>query len=355
MVKPGIDKVRWGRAGGRDVELYTLVNDRGSFARIASYGATVTELHVPDRGGRLGDVVLGYDGLGDYMHGRYYFGCIVGRVGNRIAGARFELDGERHALAANDGAHHLHGGDRGWDKVVWDAEPEVTPGGPALRLAYVSRDGEEGYPGTVTAAVTYTLGHDDELRVEMVATADRTTPVNMAHHSYWNLRGSAGGDSDVLDHLLTVHADRYTPGMPPAGEDIAVAGTPFDFTRPKPVGRDLAAAGSPRPGAPAGYDLNLVVSGDPHALRPVAALHDPVSGRTMTLASDQPGVQLYSGLFLDGTSTGKGRVHGRYAGLCLETQRFPNAINVPAWRDSVLLRPGETYRHVMIHTFVPPP
>jgi aldose 1-epimerase len=352
MVKPGIDKVRWGRVDGRDVELYTLVNDRGSFARITSYGATVTELHVPDRDGRRGDVVLGYDTLTDYVQGRYYFGCIVGRVGNRIAGARFELDGEAHLLAANDGASHLHGGNRGWDKVVWDAEAAVTPPGPALRLAYVSRDGEEGYPGTVAAAVTYTLGHDDELRVEMAATTDRTTPINMAHHSYWNLRGQASNsDGDILDHLLTVHADRCTPGTPPTGEVLDVAGTPFDFTGPKPVGRDLAAAGSPAPGAPTGYDLNLVVRGDPHQLRPVAEVHDPDSGRTMTLASDQPGVQLYCGLFLDGTSRGKGRSHGRYAGLCLETQRFPNAINVPAWRDSVLVRPGETYRHLMVHRF----
>jgi aldose 1-epimerase len=338
---------QFGRQDDTAVQIYTLTNKNGLVARITNYGAIVTELHVPDRNGRLADVVLGFGNLEGYVAGHPYFGAIVGRVANRIGNAEFSLEGTRYTLAANDRPHHLHGGRRGWDKVVWTATTVSTADGPSIDLTYVSRDGEEGYPGTVTARTVYTLTHDNELKVEMQATTDRTTLVNMAHHSYWNLAGHDSGT--ILDHVLTINADRYTPGTPmvPDGRLMAVAGTPFDFTAAKRIGQDLQAVG----GNPTGYDHNFVVNGDPDRLRPVARLEDPRSGRVMTVAANQPGVQFYTGNFLDGSHKGKGATYVRHAGLCLETQKFPNAINVPDWQDQVILRPGQPYRHIMVHTF----
>jgi aldose 1-epimerase len=344
---PGIASAPFGREGNTPVQLYTLTNKNGLIAKISNYGAIVTELHLPDRNGRFADVVLGFEKLDGYLAGHPYFGAIVGRVANRIGNAEFALEGARYTLAANDKPHHLHGGRRGWDKVVWTAKIADTVDGPSIELTYISRDGEEGYPGTVTARTVYTLTNNNELKVEMEATTDRTTVVNMAHHSYWNLAGHASGT--VLDHVLTLHADRYTPGTPmvPDGRVLPVAKTPFDFTAGKRIGQDVKAAG----GNPTGYDHNFVVNGEPNRLRPVARLKDPESGRVMTLAADQPGVQFYTGNFLDGSHKGKGATYVQYAGLCLETQKFPNAINVPAWQDQVILRPGQPYRHVMVHTF----
>jgi aldose 1-epimerase len=287
----------FGKLGDTPVQIYTLTNDNGLVARITNYGAIVTELHVPGRTGTRADVVAGFETIDGYLKGGPYFGAIVGRVANRIANAEFTLEDRRYPLAANDRPHHLHGGARGWDKVVWSATPVDTPDGPSLQLTYVSKDGEEGYPGTVTARTVYTLTHRNELRVEMEATSDETTLVNMAHHSYWNLGGHASGT--ILDHELTLYADRYTPGSPmvPYGETKPVTGTPFDFTSAKTIGRDLARTG----GQPVGYDHNFAVNGEPDQLRPVARLKDPGSGRVMTLAADQPGVQFYTGNFLDGS------------------------------------------------------
>ena len=343
----GIAAAPFGREGETPVQLYTLTNKNGLIAKISNYGAIVTELHVPDRNGRLADVVLGFETVEGYLAGHPYFGAIVGRVANRIGNAVFALEGARYTLAANDKPHHLHGGRKGWDKVVWDARPVDTAEGPSIELTYTSKDGEEGYPGTVTAKTVYTLTHNNELKVEMEATTDRTTVVNMAHHSYWNLAGHDSGT--ILDHVLTLYADRYTPGTPmvPDGRVLEVAETPFDFTAGRRIGQDLKAAG----GNPTGYDHNFVVNGEPNRLRPVARLEDPASGRVMTLAADQPGVQFYTGNFLDGSHKGKGATYVQYAGLCLETQKFPNAINVPAWQDQVILRPGQPYRHVMVHAF----
>ena len=343
----GRNAASFGKLGDTPVQLYTLTNKHGLVAKITNYGATVTELHVPDRTGALSDVVLGFENLDGYIEGSPYFGAIVGRVANRIKNAEFTLEGERYALDANDKPNHLHGGRKGWDKVVWTALAVDTARGPALELTYISKDGDEGYPGIVMAKTVYTLTNDDELTVDMQATTDKTTLVNMAHHSYWNLGGHDSGT--ILDHELTLYADQYTPGSPmiPYGDIKAVKGTPFDFTRSKPVGRDLKQAG----GTPIGYDHNFVVNGEPNHLRPVARLKDPKSGRVMTLSADQPGVQFYTGNFLNGSIKGKSTTYGQYAGLCLETQKFPNAINVPAWQDQVILRPGQTYRHIMIHRF----
>jgi aldose 1-epimerase len=336
-----------GRMPATTAQIYTLTNKQGLIARITNYGAIVTELHVPDASGARADVVLGFENLDGYLKGHPYFGAIVGRVANRIGNAAFSLEGTRYTLAANDKPHHLHGGMKGWDKVVWTATPVDTAAGPALELTYVSKDGEEGYPGTVTAKTVYTLTNDNELKVEMQATTDKTTLVNMAHHTYWNLGGHNSGT--ILDHELTLYADRYTPGTPmvPGGEIKRVTGTPFDFTRAKAIGKDLKQAG----GQPIGYDHNFVINGEPNQLRPVARLKDPRSGRVMTVSADQPGVQFYTGNFLDGSTRGKGTSYEQYAGLCLESQKFPNAINVPGWQDQVILKPGQTYRHVLVHKF----
>ena len=344
---PAIAAAPFGRQDDTPVQLYTLTNKNGLIARITNYGAIVTELHVPDRTGKLADVVLGFESLDGYLAGHPYFGAIAGRVANRIRNAEFTLEGTRYKLAANDKPHHLHGGTKAWDKVVWTAKTADTADGPSIEFTYVSKDGDEGYPGTVTARTVYTLTHNNELKVEMQATTDRTTLVNMAHHSYWNLAGHNSGT--VLDHELTLYADRYTPGTPmvPDGRVLAVTGTPFDFTTAKRIGRDLKQAG----GNPTGYDHNFVVNGEPNQLRQVARLRDPKSGRVMAVAANQPGVQFYTGNFLDGSHKGKGATYVQYAGLCLETQKFPNAINIPDWQNQVILRPGQPYRHVMIHTF----
>jgi aldose 1-epimerase len=343
-----ITKTSFGKADGKSVDLFTLTNGNDVVAKVATFGATLVGLEAPDRDGKLADVVLGFDDLDGYLAGTQYFGSTVGRVANRIRNAAFELEGRRFRVASNNGTHHLHGGVKGWDKVVWTAEAMDTAEGPALRLAYVSRDGDEGYPGTVAATCLYTLTWKNELRVAMRATTDAATLVAMAHHSYWNLGGQDAGP--ITDHELTLFAQAYTPGDPlvPTGEVAEVSGTPFDFRTPKPIGRDLAAAG----GEPVGYDHNFVVDGEPQALRPVARLADPRSGRVLTLEADQPGVQFYSGNYLDGSVRGKGgQPYARHSGLCLETQAFPNAINVPAWRDQVILRPGTPYQHLMVHRF----
>ncbi|AUX47321.1 aldose 1-epimerase [Sorangium cellulosum] len=344
-----VSKAPFGNTDGKEVVLYTLTNANGLVAKVMTYGATVTELHAPDKAGKIGDIVLGYDNLDGYLKNSPYFGSTVGRVANRIKNAQFQLEGKTYKLAANNGAHALHGGKKGWDKVVWDAEAIETPDGPSIKLTYVSKDGEEGYPGTVNATTTYTLTHKNELKVEMSATTDKTTIVNMAHHSYWNLGGQGSGS--VAEQELTLHADSYTPPdatLVPSGQIKPVKGTPLDFTAAKPIGKDLKAVG----GKPVGYDHNFVVNGDPHKLREVARAKDPKTGRVLTVEADQPGVQFYTGNFLDGTITGKGgAVYNQYSGFCLEPQKFPNSINVPAWKDEVILKPGQRYTQTVVYRF----
>jgi aldose 1-epimerase len=347
---PALAKTPFGKVDGRDVDLYTLTNSNGLRLQVMTYGAIVTSLEVPDRHGNLADVVLGFDTVDGYVKGSPYFGAIAGRIGNRIRNGKFAVDGQTYSLVTNDEGHHLHGGVRGWDKVVWTAEASETPDGPAIKLTHVSPDGDEGYPGTVAATVIYTLTNKNELRVAMTATTDRTTIVNMLHHSYWNLGGVARAPRPITDHLLTLHAARYTPGDPivPTGAEVPVAGTPFDFTSAKTVGQDLLAVG----GDPIGYDNNFIVDGAPDQMRPAARLKDPTSGRVMTIEADKPGIQFYCGKYLNGSILGKGGIaYQQYAGLCLETQAFPNAVNVPAWQGQVVLNPGQTYKHTMIHRF----
>ena len=330
------------------MQLFELRNPHGLEARITDYGAILTAMRVPDRHGRLGDVVHGFDAPEAYRGAHPYFGAIVGRVANRIAHGRFELDGESHTLAVNEPPHHLHGGWRGWDRALWQAEPRESAEGAALALRYRSRHGEEGYPGHVRAQVLYTLTSEDALQLDITATSDRATPLNLAHHVYWNLGGTGSGS--IRGHRLRLFASRYTPSDAtriPTGEIAPVVGTPFDFTREKPIGQDLDRVG----GEPAGYDVNFVVDGEAGMLRRVAQLTDSGSGRVLELLSDQPGVQLYTGNGLDGSTTGKGARHLRHSAVCLETQHFPDAIHKPAWREGVILRPGCTYRHRIVYRF----
>jgi aldose 1-epimerase len=332
------------------VQVFVLAGSNGLRATITNLGGIVMALEAPDRAGNLADLVLGFDDPHAYAGEHPYFGAIVGRVANRIHNARFELGGASYQIAANDPPHHLHGGRVGFDKAVWIARHDGT----RLELEHTSPAGDEGYPGTLRTRAVYRVTDSNELVLEMQAETDQLTLVNLAHHSYFNLAGHAGGT--ILDHELTLFADDYTPGSPvPRGEIEPVRNTPFDFTQPKKIGKDLQAAGA----KPVGYDHNFVVRqagpgpGDPfNALRPVARLEEPRSGRVLEVSADQPGVQLYSGNFLDGSIAGKGGVrYVQHAALCLESQAFPNAVNVPAWRSSVVLEPGERYQHTLVLKF----
>jgi aldose 1-epimerase len=343
-----IEQSDFGQLGDAKVHLYTLKSRHNHVLEVLDYGATIRALRVPDRVGRVADIVLGFEDLNGYVEHTAYFGATIGRVANRIRGGVFHLDGERYELAINDGPDHLHGGVRGWDRALWHAEPKESPRGASLELRYTSPDGEEGYPGRVEATTTYTLTHEGALIIEMTAKSDRSTIVNMANHTYWNLAGQ--GAADVLDHELVLDAEFYTPGDPivPVGDLARVAGTPFDFRGPKTIGKDLASIGN----EPLGYDHNFVVNGVPGALRRVARLRHAASGRTLSLEADAPGVQLYSSNYLDGAWAGKGgQRYGKHAGVCLETQAFPNSINVPEWEDQVIVTPEQDYRHVMVLRF----
>jgi aldose 1-epimerase len=332
---------------GRPVEMFTLTNANGVEVRAITYGGIITSIRVPDRAGTFGDVALGFDRLESYLKGHPFFGTIVGRYGNRIAGGKFTIDGRAYTLATNNGPNHLHGGKVGFDKAVWNAEP--TPAGAGVVFTHTSPDGDEGYPGTLKARVTYTLTDRNELIAEYHATSDKPTPVNLTQHTYFNLAG--GGD--ILGHELTIHADRYTPvdaTLIPTGELAPVERTPFDFRKPTPVG---ARIGQPHDQLKngQGYDHNFVLNGKAGTLRPAARLTEPKTGRTLDIATTEPGVQFYTGNFLDGTLTGKGgQVYNRRAGLCLETQHFPDSPNKPNFPSSIL-RPGQEYRSRTVFTF----
>lgn len=336
-------------AAGDAVEIFTLTNAHGLEARITSYGGILVSLRVPDRSGRLADVVLGYDSLEGYLRDKAYFGAIVGRCANRIARARFTLNGTTYELAANDGPHHLHGGLRGFSRALWRPEPAAGDRAPALALHHTSPDGEDGYPGTVTARVTCTLTDDSELIVDYHATTDQPTPLNLTHHSYFNL---AGGP-DILGHLVQINADAMTPvdeTLIPTGEIVPVAGGPFDFRSLTTVGARIEADDVQLRRA-RGYDHNFVLNRAGPGLVRAARVVDPVSGRTIDVSTTEPGIQFYSGNFLDGTVTGKrGWAYAARAGLCLETQHFPDAPNQPTFRSTILL-PGDEYRSRTVYSF----
>ena len=336
-------KADFGRAGDRNVDIYTLTNAHGLEVRIMTYGAAIVSLKTPDRAGHLQNIVLGFDKLDPYVAGVPYFGAVVGRYANRIAHGRFILDGKTYQLPTNNGPNSLHGGTKGFDKRVWAASPFESTQGPGLRLTYVSADGEEGYPGALTARVTYQLANDDTLSIAYHATTTAPTPVNLSNHSYFNLSGDP--DRPILDHVLTIDADKFTPvdaTLIPTGELRAVAGTPFDFRKPTAIGARIGGDDEQLK-LGGGYDHNWVLT-KPHegALTTAALLSDPQSGRTVEVRTTQPGLQFYSGNFLDGKPAGSGTVFKHRTGLCLETQHFPDSPNKPAF-PSTILKPGQTY------------
>lgn len=342
----------FGRTGdGQAVDIYTLKNRRGAEARITTYGGAVVSLKVPDRAGRFDDVLLGFDDLEGYLKTTTYIGSLVGRYANRIARGRFSLNGTEYKLATNNGENHLHGGVRGFDKVVWKARPLDVRGGSALELSYLSRDGEEGYPGNLSVRVVYTLTDADELKVEYHATTDKDTVVNLTQHNYYNLAGQGSGD--VLGHLLTLNADRFTPtdaGAIPTGELRAVRGTPFDFKRPTAIGARIEQDDEQLK-LGKGYDHNFVVNGRPGVLRLAARVTEPTTGRAMEVWTTEPGVQLYTGNYLDGSDVGKGGRPYRYRyGFCLETQHFPDSPNRPEFPSTVLRRGGR-FRSTTVYKF----
>jgi aldose 1-epimerase len=351
-MKASIEKQPFGRTDdGHKVDLYTLTNANGLVARITNYGGTVTELWVPDRNGKPGDILLGFDNLKDYEEKSPYFGCIIGRYGNRIGNAEFTLDGKEYKLAANDGKNTLHGGNKGFDKVVWDAKPIMTANGPALKLHYLSKDMEEGYPGNLDVTVTYTLTNDNELKIDYMATTDKPTVCNLTNHNYYNLDGQ--GNGDILGQILMINADHYTPvdsGLIPTGVIAPVKGTPFDFTKPTAIGARINNDNTQLKYGK-GYDHNWVLNKKDEEMSLAATVYAPQTGRVLTIYTNEPGIQFYSGNFLDGTITGKdGKVYKHRYAFCLETQHFPDSPNKPNF-PSTTLRPGETYKTTTINKF----
>ena len=338
----------FGTADGKPVERYTLTNANGIELKAISYGGIITSLRVPDRTGKMDDIVLGFDSLDGYLKDPPFFGAIIGRYGNRIGKGQFTLDGKTYKLATNNGPNHLHGGNKGFDKVVWTVEPVGRNG---LAFSRVSPDGEEGYPGNLQVRVTYTLTDKNELIVDYRASSDKATPVNLTQHSYFNLAGQSSGD--ILGHQLTLHADRYTPvddTLIPTGELAPVAGTPFDFRKAAAIGARIDND-DPQLKAGKGYDHNWVLNRTGNALQPAARVVEPRSGRTLDISTTEPGIQFYSGNFLDGTITGKGgAVYKHRTGFCLETQHFPDSPNKPKFPTTTLL-PGAEYPTQTVFTF----
>lgn len=348
----GITKGPFGKtADGAPVDIYSLTNSNGVEARITNYGGIVVSLKVPDRDGKLDDVVLGYDTVDEYIEASPYFGSLIGRYGNRIAKGRFTLDGKQYTLAQNNDENHLHGGLKGFDKVVWKARAMIADRGPGLSLSYMSADGEEGYPGNLSVKVIYILTDDNDLRIHYSATTDKPTPVNLSHHSYFNLAGQ--GNGDILSHKLILKADRFLPvdeGLIPTGELRPVADTPFDFNKPTAISarieqkdRQLEFGG--------GYDHCWVLNESDGQMPLAARVFEPTSGRVMEVFTTEPGIQFYCGNFLDGSNVGKGgKVYEHRYGFCLETQHFPDSPNRPDF-PSVILKPGEQYETATTYRF----
>jgi aldose 1-epimerase len=335
---------------GQAVEIYTLTNANGVEARITTYGGIIVSLKVPDRNGKLEDVVLGFDNLEGYLKGHPYFGAIIGRYGNRIGKGRFTLNGTEYKLAVNNGENTLHGGMKGFDKVVWKARPVTIANGVGLEMTYLSPDGEEGYPGNLSVKVIYALTNTNDLRISYSATTDKDTVVNLTSHSYFNLAGQ--GNGDILGHRLMVNASRMTPvdsGLIPTGELRAVKGTPFDFTTLTAIGARIDA-NDEQMKLGGGYDHNFVVNGRAGVLRLAAKVVEPGSGRVMEVFTTEPGMQFYTGNFLDGTVQGKGKVYNKRFGFCLETQHYPDSPNKPSFPTTVLKKTGR-YQTTTVYRF----
>jgi aldose 1-epimerase len=351
MTRPTITSAPFGTLpGGDPVTLYTLSNGRGMTVRIMTYGGIIQSIDVPDKSGVIGDVVLGYDSLAGYLRSSPYFGALVGRYGNRIAHGRFTLDGETYHLDTNNGPNALHGGLRGFDKVVWSAAPFTRDSEVGVVLSHTSPDGDQGYPGTLQARVTYTLRTSNEMVIDYQATTDKATPLNLTNHSYFNLAGRG----DILGEVLTLNADRYTPvdsTLIPTGELASVAGTPFDFRTPTAIGARIDSA-DPQLRNGHGYDHNFVINRTSDSgVALVATVVDPATRRVLTVSSTQPGVQFYTGNFLDGSITGKGGVvYARRSGFALETQHFPDSPNHANF-PSTILRPGQEFTSRTIFAF----
>jgi aldose 1-epimerase len=340
-----ISEEPFGSIEGEVITKYTLTNANGIQVGIINYGGTITDIITPDKSGNKGNVILGFDSLSGYLQkGNPYFGCLVGRYGNRIANAKFVLDGKTYTLAANNNGNSLHGGNKGFDKVIWKTEKQ--PGDSSLQLTYTSKDGEEGYPGNLSVKVIYTLTSANELNIDYTATTDKATPVNLTNHAYFNL--SAGKDSTILGHEIMINANKFTEvndKLIPTGNLPDVKGGPMDFTTSKVIGKDIAQVTG-------GYDHNWVLNKTGNSLEKIVELHDPSSGRLMEVWTTEPGVQFYTGNFLNGTLTNTrgGAKYVKHAGLCLETQHFPDSPNQPSF-PSTILKPGETYRQTTIYKF----
>lgn len=334
--------------GGGYADLFTLTNNQGVSVKLTNYGGIVTALYTPDRDGETGDIVLGFDTLEEYLEHSPFFGCLVGRFGNRIARAKFTLKGKEYELAANNGPNHLHGGKVGFDKVLWAAEPFSTPSSVGVKLSYTSADGEEGYPGNLAVTVVYTLTNENEFRLDYGATTDQATILNLTNHTYFNL----AGQGDILDHVMQLNADAFTPvdsTLIPIGEVRPVAGTPQDFRTPTAIGARIEQAEEQlRVGK--GYDQNFVVNGTPGELRRAALVSEPTRGRTLEVLTTQPGVQFYSGNMLKPLTGKGGEAYDFRSGFCLETQHFPDSPNQPTF-PSTVLEPGERYAETTVWKF----
>ena len=344
-----ITKSNFGKlTDGTAVDQYTLTGNQGAFCKIITYGGIVTELHVPDKNGQLADIVLGFDDLAGYLSPQPYFGALCGRYANRIAKGKYTLEGKTYSLAINNGPNALHGGIKGFDKVVWHATPGESKDGATLKLEYTSADGEEGYPGKLKITVVYTFTEKNNLRIDYTATSDKATIINLTNHSYFNLAGAGSGD--VFGHELMLTAKNFTPTddtLIPTGEINAVKDTPFDFTSAKPIGKDIAQLYS-QPHK--GYDHNFVLDSQNKSLALAARVTEPKSGRVMEVLTTAPGVQLYAANFLGDTKGKAGKTYQQYGALCLETQHYPDSVNHSNF-PSVVLRPGAEYRTTTIYRF----
>jgi aldose 1-epimerase len=347
--KAGVQSQPFGSVDGRAITLYTLTNAHGMEVRAMNYGGIIVSIRVPDRNGEFADVVLGHETLDGYRPNPPFFGAIVGRYANRIANGTFKLDGETYSLPKNDGPNTLHGGDKGFDKAVWDAEP--LKGRTGVAFSYFSKNGDEGFPGNLRVKVTYTLTNANAIEIDYEATTDKATPINLSNHSYFNLKGE--GNGDILDHEIMINADRFTPvdkNLIPTGELGPVKGTPLDLTKPTKMGARIDENYEQLVLAH-GYDHNFVINRPGGGLVLAARVYEPTTGRTLEVSTTQPGVQFYTGNFLDGTITGKqGHVYKRRYGFCLETQHFPDSPNHPDFPNTIL-RPGETFREKTVFKF----